>query len=151
MLEAQIYVPADAANAPARNYNQLHAPRKPTPGRRRVSVYIAWSFPGESNRDLTTLDNRFSTMTEVRRVEWPSWEGESWSNPNRFQQGIAGALELFFRGWAPFQQLTGEVTGHPVPVFQRVDQAGFRLPLDERVLADTDTLYVFGLDHNVTQ
>jgi hypothetical protein len=37
-----------------------------------------------------------------------------------------------------------------VPVFQRIDQAGFKLPLDERVLADTDTLLVFGLDHNVT-
>jgi hypothetical protein len=32
-------------------------------------------------------------------------------------------------------------------VFQRIDQAGFKLPLDERVLADTDTLLVFGLDH----
>ena len=32
-------------------------------------------------------------------------------------------------------------------MFQRVDQAGFALPLDERVLADADTLLVFGLDH----
>ena len=36
-------------------------------------------------------------------------------------------------------------------MFQRVDQAGFSLPLDERVLADTDTLFVFGLDHLVTE
>ena len=36
-------------------------------------------------------------------------------------------------------------------MFQRVDQAGFALPLDERVLADTDTLLVFGLDHMVTE
>jgi hypothetical protein len=42
------------------------------------------------------------------------------------------------------------VTGHPVPVFQRVDQAGFALPLDGRILDDTDTLFLFGLDHNVT-
>jgi hypothetical protein len=35
-------------------------------------------------------------------------------------------------------------------VFQRIDQAGFRLPLDERVLADADTLLVFGLDHMPT-
>jgi hypothetical protein len=32
-----------------------------------------------------------------------------------------------------------------------VDQAGYRLPLDERVLADTDTLFVFGLDHILTE
>jgi hypothetical protein len=35
-------------------------------------------------------------------------------------------------------------------VFQRIDQAGFGLPLDERVLGDADTLLVFGLDHSVT-
>jgi hypothetical protein len=35
-------------------------------------------------------------------------------------------------------------------VYQRIDQAGFQTPLDERVLADTDTLFVFGLDHMVT-
>jgi hypothetical protein len=63
-----------------------------------------------------------------------------------FQQGIAGSLELFFRAWLPFQQLVAETTGHVVPVYQRVDQAGYRLPLDERVLADTDTLMVWGLD-----
>jgi len=150
MTEAKIHVPTVESKGPARAYNQVHAARKETPGRRRLSVYVAWSFPGEANRELTELDNRFSTMTEVRRVEWPSWEAPEWSGPNLFQQGIAGALELFFRAWVPFQQLVGETTGHPVPVFQRVDQAGYRLPLDERVLADVDTLLVFGLDHNVT-
>jgi hypothetical protein len=63
-----------------------------------------------------------------------------------FQQGIAGSLELFFRAWLPFQQLVAEVTEHVVPVYQRVDQAGYKLPLDERVLADTDTLMLWGLD-----
>ena len=37
-------------------------------------------------------------------------------------------------------------TGHPVAVFQRIDQAGYKLPIDERILADADTLMVFGLD-----
>jgi len=67
-----------------------------------------------------------------------------------FLQGIAGTLELFHRSALNFQQLAGEVTDHPVAVFQRVDQAGFRLPIDERILADTDTLMVFGLDHLVS-
>lgn len=151
MTEAKIYVPTVETRPPARTYNQLHAPRKHTPGRRRVSIYVCWSFPGEANRDVTELDNRFSTMTEVRRVEWPFWEAPEWSDPTLFQQGIAGALELFFRAWLPFQQLVGEVTGHVVPVFQRVDQAGYRLPIDERVLDDTDTLLVFGLDHLLTE
>ena len=40
---------------------------------------------------------------------------------------------------------------HPVAVFQRIDQAGFKLPIDQRVLADADTLMVFGLDHIVAE
>jgi hypothetical protein len=131
---------------PARTYNQNHIARKRTPGRRRLSIYWTWSYPSEAQRNAAELDNRFSTMTEVRTVLWPAYEKPEWSAA-RFPQGIAGTLELFHRSTLNFQQLAGEVTGHPVAVFQRVDQAGFRLPIDERVLADTDTLMVFGLDH----
>ncbi len=126
-----------------RTYNQVHSPRKYAADRRRVSVYVDWSYPGEANQDVTILDNRYSTMTEVRRVLWPQYE---WADPMTFQQGIAGSLELFFRAWMPFQEIVGEATGQRVPVFQRVDQAGYALPLDERVLGDADTLLVFGLD-----
>ncbi len=134
-----------------RTYNETHVPRRHTPGNRRFSIYISWSYPGEANRDVTELDNRFSTMVEVRRVGWPAFEAARFADPLLFQRGIAGSLELFFLAWVPFQQLVGELTGHPVAVYQRVDQAGSRLPLDERILADTDTLLVFGLDHMVTE
>ncbi|NOK33248.1 hypothetical protein HMI49_08585 [Corallococcus exercitus] len=97
------------------------------------------------------MDNRFSTMVEVRRVLWPAYESPQWSDARRFQQGIAGSLELFFWAWVKFQQVIEEVTGNKVPMFQRVDQAGFSLPLDERVLGDADTLLIFGLDHDVTE
>jgi hypothetical protein len=136
--------------APARTYNQNHIPRKYTPGKRRVSLYWTWSYPWESNRDVTEMDNRFSTMTEVRRVAWPAYETPEW-DAKSFLQGIAGTLELFHRSTLSFQQLVGEATGHPVAVFQRIDQAGYKLPIDERVLADTDTLMVFGLDHLVSE
>jgi hypothetical protein len=92
------------------------------------------------------LENRFSTMTEVRNVLWPAYETPEWSAA-QFLQGVAGTLELFHRSTLDFQRLAGEVTGHPVAVFQRIDQAGYPLPIDERILADTDTLMVFGLDH----
>jgi hypothetical protein len=111
-----------------------------------VSIYWTWSYPWEANRNVEEMDNRFSTMTEVRRVAWPAYEAPEWSTQN-FLQGIDGTLELFHRSTLLFQQIAGEATGHPVAVFQRVDQAGFRLPIDERILADTDTLMVFGLDH----
>ncbi|MET8768332.1 hypothetical protein [Streptomyces sp. NPDC004658] len=135
----------------ARTYNQRHIPREYTPGGRRVSIYVSWSYPAEAGRNPAELDNRFSTMTEVRRATWPAYEDPQWSDPYRFQQGVAGSLELFFWAWVPFQDFVEEVTGHPVPVYQRIDQAGFHTPLDERVLDDTDVLFVFGLDHAVTE
>jgi hypothetical protein len=134
---------------PARTYNQDHIARKHTPGKRRISIYWTWSYPFEAQRDPAAMENRFSTLTEVRNVLWPLYEKPEWS-AGEFLQGIAGTLELFHRSALNFQQLAAEVTGHPVAVFQRVDQAGFRLPIDERILADTDTLMVFGLDHLVS-
>ncbi len=132
--------------APARTYNQNHAARSYTPGRRRLSIYWTWSYAFEAQRNPAEADNRFSTMTEVRSVLWPYYETPEWSAAH-FPQGIAGTLELFHRSTLDFQQLAGDLTGHPVAVFQRGDQAGFSLPIDERILADTDTLLVFGLDH----
>ncbi len=128
---------------PARTYNQNHIPRKYTPGKRRLSIYWTWSYPWESQRDPAAMENRFSTITEVRTVLWPDYETPEYSVA-QFLQGIAGTLELFHRSTLSFQQIAGEVTGHPVAVFQRIDQAGYKLPIDERILADTDTLLVFG-------
>jgi hypothetical protein len=134
----------------ARTYNQNHVPRKYTPGKRRMSIYWTWSYPWESQRDPAAMENRFSTMTEVRTALWPAYETPEW-NAAQFLQGIAGTLELFHRSTLSFQRIAGEVTGHPVAVFQRIDQAGFQLPIDERVLADADTLMVFGLDHILSE
>jgi hypothetical protein len=134
----------------ARQYNHFLEPRKYSKGNRRVSVYWTWSYPWEANQDITKMDNRFSTMTEVRRVLWPNFESIEYSE-KMFLQGIAGTLELFHLSIVRFQEVVGAVTGQPVSVYQRIDQAGQRLPLDERVLDDTDTLMVFGLDHMVTE
>src|SRR4051812_18258148 len=137
-------------NHSGRTYNHLHIPRPYDRGKRRFSVYWTWSYPWEANRDTTELDNRFSTMTEVRRVGWPKFESVEYSE-KMFLQGIAGTLELFHLSLVSFQRAVAEATGHPVAVYQRIDQAGQRLPIDERILADTDTLMVFGLDHLVTE
>jgi hypothetical protein len=133
-----------------RTYNQINVPRKYVAGKRRFSIYWTWSYPWESNRDVTELDNRFSTITEVRRVAWPNYETPEFSE-RMFLQGIAGTLELFHLSTLRFQSLAGEVTGHPVAVYQRIDQAGQKLPIDDHILADTDTMMVFGLDHMVTE
>jgi len=138
------------SNLSPRNYNQVQKPRPFVQGKRRFSVYWTWSYPWEANRDITEHDNRFSTMTEVRRVLWPFYESIEYSE-KMFLQGIAGTLELFHLSIIRFQQVIESVTGYPVPDYQRIDQAGQRLPIDERILADTDTLMIFGLDHLVTE
>jgi hypothetical protein len=91
-------------NSP-RTYNQVNVPRKYTAGRRRFTIYWTWSYPWEANRDVTELDNRFSTMTEVRRAAWPLYETPEWSE-REFLQGIAGTLELFHLSTVRFQNMS---------------------------------------------
>lgn len=140
----------EQTNARPRTYNQVLVPRPYVAGKRRFSIYWTWSYPWEANRDVTELDNRFSTMTEVRRVAWPKYESIEYS-AKMFLQGIAGTLELFHLGLVRFQDAVGAITGHPVAVYQRIDQAGQKQQLDHGVLDDTDTLMVFGLDHMITE
>ena len=99
--------------------------------------------PGGDVQPLLHHDR--SPQRLVARYETPEYAAAN------FLQGIAGTLELFHRSTLAFQDLAGEATGHPVAVFQRIDQAGYRLPIDERILADTDTLMVFGLDHLLSE
>ena len=106
-------------------------------------------YPWESNSDLTIMDNRFSTMTEVRRVLWPQYETEEYS-AKMFLKASKARSTVSSRP-ATFQGAVGEATGHPVAVYQRIDQAGQKQQLDHGLLDDTDTLMVFGLDHMVTE
>ena len=69
-----------------------------------------------------------------------------------FLQGIAGTLELFHRSTLSFQKIVAARSlAIRSPYFSAIDQAGYKLPIDERILADTDTLMVFGLDHLVSE
>src|SRR5438046_9316782 len=126
---------------PARTYNQDHVARKHTPGKRRVSIYWTWSYPWETNRDLTELDNRFSSMTEVRRVAWPAFEASEWDKMS-FLQGIGGTLELFHRSTLSFQKIVGEGTGYHVAEFKSIIQAVYTLTIVERVMVHIRTLQV---------
>ncbi len=122
-----------------------------TTGGRRISIYWTWSYPWEAQRDPACdgepllHHDRGAQCAVARPTRRRSTTQRS------FLQGIAGTLELFHRSALAFQELAEEATGHPVAVFQRIDQAGYKLPIDERVLADTDTLMVFGLDHLLSE
>ena len=111
--------------------NQNHVTRKYMAGRHRPDIWLLGLPVGIAARPRGNGD-RFSTMTEVRIVLWPAYETPEWSAA-QFLQGIAGTLELFHRSTLSFQQIAGEATGYPVAVFQRIDQAGYKLPIDERI------------------
>jgi hypothetical protein len=42
--------------------------------RRRVSMYVSWSYPAEAGRELYELNNRYSAMWGSRRVAYPKYE-----------------------------------------------------------------------------
>ena len=117
-----------------------------------MSVYVAWSYPGEANRDPTVLDNRFSTMTEVRRVFWPAYEEPQWSDPLEVPAGDRRVARAVLLGVGEVPASSSERSrGTSSRCSSASTRRASRLPLDERVLADTDTLFVFGLDHLVTE
>ena len=124
-------------------------PRKRDGSRPRVSMYVSWSYPAESGRELYELNNRFSAMWEVRRVAYPRYE-EMAGNPQTFMQGINGTLELFKRDWEPFREMVGELSGNSVPFFERIDAGGHRHMIDDKMLEDVDTLLMLSLDHQLT-
>ena len=90
---------------PARTYNQSHVARH-ADGKRRISIYWTWSYPWEVQRDPALMENRFSTITEVRNVLPPSLilprdAGEETGgglNPSAsLRTGSAQAIERFER------------------------------------------------------
>ena len=118
-------------------------PSKYTAGKRRLSIYWTWSYPWDSKRDPAEMENRFATDDRgPQRARGRLTRRRSGARRNSSRGWPT--LELFHRSALSFQQIAGEATGHPVAVFQRIDQAGQPL-IDERILADSDTLLVFGL------
>ena len=132
-----------------RTYNQDHVARKharQTPREHLLDLELSVGNEPRSHRvgQSVFLDDRSSPgrvagfrSLRVGQDELPA--------RHRRDPGVVPPSTL------SFQKIVGEATGHPVAVFQRIDQAGYRLPIDERVLADTDTLMVFGLDHLVAE
>jgi len=122
--------------------------RKYSASKRRISIYMSWSYPAEVGADLGNCDNRYSALAEARRVFYPTME--QFSDPKKFDQRIPGTMEMFARDFTPAQQLMQEVSQQPVPILERVNRAGELLPLDERTIEDVDTLIVLGGDHLCT-
>jgi len=119
-------------------------PRSYEAGKRRFTFYCSWDFPAEARADVRDFDNRWPTTLEFRKYAWPNLE---WMRDFE-DQGVGNQMEHgVLRGYQEFPKLMGEATGQEVPLLQRVDKTGNRQLLDERVIADTDTLMLVSLDH----
>ena len=133
---------------PPRTYNQNHAPRKYTPGKRRVSIYWTWSYPWEANRNTSELDNRFSTMTEVRRVAWPLMKERNGRNALRKESlghwNCSTVRRLHFRA---SQVKSPDIL---LQYFNESTRPGISFRSTNES-SQTQTLMVFGLDHLLSE
>lgn len=112
---------------------------------RRIALYYAWDRPGETGAPLSVIENRFPALFESRRMLYPHFE--ELSDPQRFDQGIAGFLDqIMKKNFVAFiEQATAE-TGKPVLEIERRGDDGDRVPLDDCLLGGVDTLIVISFD-----
>src|ERR1700733_1897659 len=112
---------------------------------RKVVVYYAWRRPGEVEAPLEVIEDRFPTLFESRRMQFPRFE--EYSDPTRFDQGIGGFLDhIMKQNFAAFVKQAGSQTGHAVVEIERVADDGARTPLDTALLDAADTLIVISFD-----
>src|SRR5258708_12289576 len=85
---------------------------------RQVAIYFAWSRSDEDHAQLGTLENRFTTLFEARRLQWPRLE--HLADPTRFDQGITGFLDhLLLANFGMFADLARTLTGNHARRAQR--------------------------------
>jgi hypothetical protein len=109
---------------------------------RNVALYFAWNRPDEANAQLGILDNRWATIFEIRRVNWP--KSEHLAGPAK-DQGIDGTLEYHvLANYQTFAQRTQAWTENPLKIVERI--AATQTLLDEEFLSGIDTLIVISLD-----
>jgi hypothetical protein len=112
---------------------------------RKVVVYYAWSRPGEVEAPLEVIEDRFPTLFESRRMQFPRFE--EYSDPTRFDQGIGGFLDhIMKQNFAAFVEQAGGQTGHAVVEIERVADDGGRTPLNTALIDAADTLIVISFD-----
>ncbi len=112
---------------------------------RKVAVYYAWSRPGEVEAPLAVIENRFPTLFESRRMQYPRFE--AFSDPARFDQSVGGFLDhIMKQNFVAFVEQAGAQTGHPVAEIERVADDGARTELDAPVFGAADTLIVISFD-----
>ncbi|PZU06435.1 MAG: hypothetical protein DI605_19175 [Sphingomonas sp.] len=117
--------------------------------KRKVAVYYAWSRVAETDAPLPVIENRFPALFESRRMLFPRFE--ELSDPERFDQGIAGFLDhIMKQNFTAFVTMAAAMTGHPVIEVERVTDDGRLNPIGADLFGDVDTLIIIGFDSLLT-
>ena len=112
---------------------------------RQVLLYFAWSRRAEIDAPLTTIDDRFPAIFELRRLLYPTLE--ALADPAQVDQGIAGFIDHLQKpNFAAFVQQTATQTARPVIQVEREVDDGTRTLLDDTLLAGVDTIVVISFD-----
>jgi hypothetical protein len=110
-----------------------------------IALYYAWSRPGETGAPLAVIENRFPTLFESRRMLYPRFE--ELSDPNRFDQSVAGFLDhIMKKNFTAFAEQASVQTGQPVLELERVHSDGSQVFLDDSVVERVDTLVIISFD-----
>lgn len=112
---------------------------------RQAVLYFSWSRPDEIEAPLTMINNRFPALFETRRMLYPRYE--AFSRTDVFDQGIAGFLDhIQIPNFTGFAEHAERITGHPVPIIERLGDDGLAQEINDELLRDVDTLIVISLD-----
>src|SRR5271170_4660852 len=111
----------------------------------QVLIYYSWSRPGETGAPLSTIDDRFPAIFELRRLFYPKFE--PLADPDHVDQGIGGFLDHVQKiNFTEFAELAGALTGCPAREAERVADDGRITLLDEALLTGVDTVIVISFD-----
>jgi hypothetical protein len=117
--------------------------------RGQIALYFAWSRPDETGAALGILENRFASLFELRRIQFPKLE--QLKDPRRYDQGIAGFLDhILLVNYEMFCAQSLAVTGQAVRTAQRRTQESGDTLLDSAFLSGIDTLIVISFDSTRT-
>jgi hypothetical protein len=116
---------------------------------RNILMYFPWSRPDEEGAPLGNLDNRFGTLFELRRLQWPKYEGLA--DIEHFNQGIAGFLDnVLLQNYSVFREDMRIRSGNAVRIAERCTSDGKVTLLDDDYLNGADILIIAGFDSQRT-
>src|ERR1700733_1918846 len=116
---------------------------------RNILMYFPWSRPDEEGAPLGNLDNRFGALFELRRLQWPKYEGLA--DIERFNQGIAGFFDhILLQNYSQFREDMRIRSNNAVRMVERCTSEGKVTLLDGDFLDGVHILIIVSFDSQRT-